>query len=223
MKFYKLKFSLDLKEIGDYPQIQNFKKGYNPNRRESCSQISRYFFGKSPDVEIDFDCLKLSTRAKLTDYVSCSYLSQLTGLLVSNELYKFLSALKMPTHISYAAPIYKKDETHFSDFKWVQFTKSYPEIIDYQTSEFYLDHSDVCYKKITINSYPEYKVAQDNVQYKINAKKLVLKRTILNEFDVVRIGIVCNEIYITEVIKDEMVTKEFTGIAFEPADNLLVV
>jgi len=213
---------LDLKEIGDYPQIQNFRKGYNPNRRESCSQISRFFFGKKPDVEIDFDCLEMATKAKLTDYVSCSYLSQLTGLLVSNKLFKFLSALKMPDHISYAAPIYQKGETLSSDYKWVHFTGFYPEMINFPASNFYLDHSEVNYKELSINSLLEYNAAQNNIQYKINAKKLVLKQEVAYASDILRIGSVRNETYISEVIKNEVITQGFTGMVFEPADYLVV-
>ena len=44
MKYFKLETSLNMKEIGNYPQIQDFKKGYDVDKKESCSQIARYYF-----------------------------------------------------------------------------------------------------------------------------------------------------------------------------------
>lgn len=222
MKYYKLEFSLDKKEIGDYPQIQKFKKGYNPNKQESCSQIARYYFGIKPDVVVDFNCLELSTKAKLTDYVSASYLNALTGLLISRRLYDFLSSLRIPEHIFYQTHVYQKDVLIADNYLWMHFIKSYPELIDYSKSDFFLDHSEANYKKIPITSFAEYKEVQDKVRYKVNAKRLVLEKGFVSRFDVLRIGVVRNETFVTEAVKDEMIAKGFTGLVIEPADYLIV-
>lgn len=222
MKYYKIEFSLDKKVIGDYPQIQKFKKGYNPNRQESCSQISRYYFGIKPDVAVDFNCLELSSKAKLTDYVSASYLNALTGLLISRELYDYLLELRIPEHSFYQAYVYQKDVLITNNYVWIHFINSYPELIDYPKSEFFLDHSEANYKEISVSSFTEYEKVQNKVRYKVNAKKLVLKKELVSKFDVLRIGVVRSEIFITEAVKDEMIAKGFTGIVYEPADYLIV-
>src|SRR5688572_13073895 len=121
MKYFKLDFSLNKKEIGNYPQIQDFKKGYDDDRKETCSQIARYYFGKRPDMEIDFDCLELANKARLTDYISSSYLNSLTGLLVSDNLFSFFSGLRMVSYISYKAPIYQKGNLLSVDYEWIHF------------------------------------------------------------------------------------------------------
>lgn len=222
MNYYKLEFSLVKKEIGDYPQVQKFKKGYNSNRQESCSQIARYYFGVKPDVEIDFNCLELSSKAMLTDYMSSSYLNALAGLLISQRLYDFFSGLRVPNHISYKACIYQKEKLVSDNYLWVHFISSYPELIDYSKSNFFLDHSEANFKKVLIASINEYKDLQDKVRYKVNTDKLVLKKELADKFDMLRIGVVRNETYVTESVKDEMIAKGFTGIVYEPADYLIV-
>ncbi|HVG17078.1 MAG TPA: hypothetical protein VM935_19050 [Chitinophagaceae bacterium] len=222
MKYYKLEFSLDKKEIGDYPQIQKFIKGYNPNKQESCSQIARFYFGIKPDVEVDFNCLGLSSKAKLTDYLSASYLNALTGLLISRKLCDFLSGLRIPDNISYQAHVYQNEKLISDNYLWMHFINSYPELINYSKSDFFLDHSEANFKKVDITSFDEYKALQDKVRYKVNSNKLVVKKEFDDRFDLLRIGVVRNETYVTEIVKDEMVAKEFTGIVFEPADYLVV-
>lgn len=222
MYYYKLEFSLEKQEIGDYPQVQKFKKGYDSNRKESCSQIARYYFGMKPDIEIDFNCLELSNKARLTDYVSSSYLNALAGLLISQRLYDFFLGLRLPEYISYQAYIYQKEKLVSDSHLWAHFVKSYPEIIDYSKSNFFLDHSEVNYKKVAISSINDYKDLQNRVRYKVNTDKLVLKKVFADKFDVLRIGVVRNETYVTESVKNEMIAKGFTGLVFEPADYLII-
>jgi len=222
MRYFKLEFSLDKKEIGEYPQIQKFKKGYNANKQESCSQIARYYFGKRPDVEIDFDGLELANKAKLTDYLSSSYLNALTGLLVSDNLYNFFSGLQMASHISYLSRIYQKGDLISENYRWVHFIESYPEIINYSKSDFFLDHSEVNFKKLSIRSFVEYKNEQEKVRYKINSHRLLLKKELAIKFDILRIGVVKNETYVKETVKNEMVNHGFAGIVYEPADYLIL-
>jgi hypothetical protein len=222
MKYFKLESSLNKKEIGNYPQIQDFKKGYDDDRKESCSQIARYYFGKRPDVEIDFDCLELANKARLTDYISSSYLNSLAGLLVSDNLFSFFSGLRVVSYISYKAPIYQKGNLLSADYRWIHFIERYSEMINYPESDFFLDNSEVRRKKISIRSFAEYENEQDKAQYAINSERLVLRKEIAEKFDVLRIGVVRDETYVTETVKNEMINKGFTGIVYRPADYLIV-
>ena len=222
MKYFKLETSLNKKEIGNYPQIQDFKKGYNDDKKESCSQIARYYFGKRPDVEIDFDCLELANKARLTDYISSSYLNSLTGLLVSDNLFSFFSGLRLVSYISYKAPIYQKGNLLSADYRWIHFIEKYSEMINYPESDFFLDHSEARFKKLLIRSFAEYKKEEDKTQFAINSKRLVLKKEHADKFDVLRIGVVKNETYVTEIVRNEMINKGFTGIVYESADYLIV-
>jgi len=222
MKYFKLDFSLDKREIGNYPQIQNFKKGFDDDKKESCSQIARYYFGKKPDLEIDFDCLELAKKARLTDYVSSSYLNSLTGLLVSDNLFSFFSGLRLVSYISYKAPIYQKGNLLSADYRWIHFIEKYSEMINYPESDFFLDHPEARFKKLLIRSFAEYKIEEDKTQFAINSKRLVLKKEHADKFDVLRIGVVKNETYVTEIVKNEMINKGFTGMVYESADHLIV-
>lgn len=223
MKYFKLDSSSRIKDVGDFPQIQKFKNGYDYGRRESCSQISRYFFGKKPDIEIDFDGLELSKKAKLTDNLSASYLNELTGLLVSKNLYDFFSSLRTAEYLIYSTSIYQNGSILSKDYKYLHYIRSYPEMINYAASAFFLNHSDVNYKNIQINSFAEYDHENEKSRYIIKAKKLVSRKEMANEFDVLRIGLVVNaHTYITDGIKDEMVAKGFTGMTYKAADFLVV-
>lgn len=219
--FYKIEPSIEISVVGDFPQIQKFKKGYNMNRRESCSQIARYFFGKKPDVQVDFDGLQLSNKAKTTDYLSSSYLNNLTGMLVSSGLFNYLTSLKIPEFIKYRATIYKKEQILAEDFYWIHFIKSYPELINFSESSFFLNHSEVKFKDIYINDILEYTQKQSSVAYKIEAKRLVLHKGAIN-FDLIRIGIIENRLLVTEEIMRDLVSKNFMGFQFNPADNIVI-
>jgi len=53
MRIYKIAPSLDLKEVGDYPQIQDFKSEFDSRHPESCSRTGRY------NSEVDIRASKL--------------------------------------------------------------------------------------------------------------------------------------------------------------------
>jgi len=222
MKYFKIAVSLDIKEIGNFPQIQKFKKGYDDDRKESCSQIARYYFGKKPDVNIDFDCLELAKKAKLTDYMSASYLNDLTGLLASKNLHQFLTDLRTVDHVDYTVPIYQDGIIVSEGYKWIHFIQSYPDIINFVESDFFLDHSEANYKRLSLKSFVDYRTEQDRALYKINSKRLVLRSELVSKFDILRLGVVRNETFITEEVKNAMVERQFSGIVYEQADFLIV-
>ena len=222
-KYYHLDRTLDTKIIGNYPQMQNFVKGYDSDRLESCSKIARYYCARIPDKQLDFDGLELAKRAKLTDYTHAAYLSSVCGLLVSPGLFNYFKELHMVDYITYDAKIYQKNSNEvFATYKWIHYTKDYPGMIDYAKSYFYEDHPKPSYKRLHIKSFEEYKVTQERVQYMIDAKQLVLKKEIINQYDVLRIGVIKSETYVTETVKKQMEEKGFTGIEFKPADYLVV-
>lgn len=222
MTYYKIQFSLDKKEVGDFPQIRELKKGYNSTKKESCSQISRYYFGIKPDVQIDFDCLELSIKAKLTDLLSSSYLNMLTGLLISRKVYDYFLSLRVPEHICYSALVYQKDQIIADNYLWMHFTGNYSQIIDFSKSQFYLDHSDANYQILKIKSLSDFEAMQSRSSYKINARQLYLKKDIALQFDIMRLGIVRNDIFITDAVRQEMIARGFSGITYEYVDYLIV-
>ncbi|MBX3241409.1 MAG: hypothetical protein KIT80_18000 [Chitinophagaceae bacterium] len=221
MKFYRILPLLDLKEIGDYPQIQDFKTGFDSRRPESCSRISRYD-SEVPPLDIDFDGMQLTKKTKLTDFVSASYMSKLTGLLVSESLLSYITSKRIVETLIFPVGLYYKDEKLSAKYFWIHYSKAYPEIIDYKQSKFFLNHSEVKYKDVTISSYQDYLKKQEASQYTIDSKYLVLMKEYLKDFDIFRIGIIKSETYITEEIKEEMVAKKFTGMVYEPVDYIIV-
>ncbi len=221
MKYFKLNHTLDLKIIGDFPQIQTFKKGYDSKRDNSCSRIGRYI-SEIPTIPFDFDGLELAKKAKLTDYTIAAYLSDLSGLLVNPALYDFLSKIQVVDYVKYPVKIYRSGELITDEYTWLHYSRSYPEFINFEKSDFYLDHSEAHYKKLSLKNYESFLNAKKNSDYIIESKRLVLKKTLVSEFDVLRIGIVKFDTYVTEAIKNQMVDKGFTGIVYEPADYLII-
>jgi|GEM_PF-3372248 len=222
MKYFKLEFCLEKSIVGDFPQIQQFKKGYDPNRRESCSQVGRYFFGKKPDVEIDFDGLQLSNNAKLTDYVSSSYLNSLTGLLVSERLFDFLMTLNSVEFVSFPTKIYQKEQIVSNSYKWLHFVEVYPGMINFPKSHFFLDHSEAKYKEVKVDSFEMYSVMQNQTSYDINSKRIVLNPNTVSHLDVLRLGTISCDTYVTESVKELLIENKFTGLVYEPAENLIL-
>ena len=221
MRFLKLSTSLNLKEIGDYPQIQTFKKGYDSSRPESCSRISRYD-SEVPALTFDFDGMQLTKTAILTDCLNASYMSTLTGLLINDSFRSFISSKRIVENMIYPVGLYRGDEKLPNKYSWLHYTKIYPEMINYKLSHFFLNHSEANFKQIPISSYEEYLREQGITEFIIDSTYLVLRRNIASSFDILRIGVIKYETYVTEEVKDEMVANGFTGLVYEPADFLVI-
>lgn len=220
MELFKLKFDLNLKITGAYPQIQKFIKGYDSEKVTSCSQVGSMFFSKLPNVSLDFKCLELAKKAKLTDYMSCSYLNELTGLLVSDSFRNFLMKFNLPNSMKYEASIYQNGDILSSNYCWMHYTSTYPEAIQFDASEFFLDHPEANYKKIEIASYNDFKSAETKFPYFINSKRLVLNSKFITRFDLIRIGVIHHETFVNEKLKDNIIGEKFTGIDFEKINCL---
>lgn len=222
MKYYLLSHTLDLKIIGAFPQIQTFIKDYDSDRVESCSKIGRYYCGQIPEKRIDFDGLELAKKARLTDYTIAAYLNDLCGLLVSQDLYNYLKELHMVDYITYDAKIYQKNSHEaFATYKWIHYTRNYPEMIDYKKSHLYEDHHNPTYRKLPVGSYEEYLSMREKVNYVIKPVRLVLRKEMAGQYDVLRVGVIKSETYVIEAVK-KRIEMSFTGIEFKPADYLVV-
>jgi hypothetical protein len=220
MKYFKIDYTTDLKVIGDFPQIQTFIKGYDSNRDNSCSRIGRYI-SEIPTIPFDFDGLELAKSAKLTDYISASYLSILSGLLITKVLYDFLGKLRVVNYLRYPVKIYSGGELITDEYTWLHYSRSYPEFIDFEKSEFYLDHPEVNYKKLSLKTYESFLEEKAHSNYIIESKRLVLKKGLASQLDVIRLGVIKGASYVTEVVKDEMCDRGFTGIVYEQAEYLI--
>ena len=221
MKFYIFKHSLSIPDVGVFPQVQDFKSGYDNRRPESCSRISRYE-SEVPLLNFDFDGMQLKSKAKLTDYLTASYMSDLSGLLVSGYLCSYIKSKRIVENIIYPVGLYSNNEKLSNEYYWIHYTKTYPEIINYKQSKFFLNHNEAKYKEIIIESNEDFVMKQEGSEYIIDSRYLVLKKEITEQFDFLRIGVVKNATYVTEAVRDEMIAKGFTGIVYEPADYLIV-
>lgn len=220
MNYFKLDSDIDIKVIGAYPQIQKFKTGYDSSRPESCSRIGRYI-SETPVIPFDFDGPALENKAKLTDYISASYLSDLTGLLISNRLHEFITKQRIVDYIEYPVKIYRENKPIPGSYSWLHYNKSYPEFIDFSKSQFYFDHPESGFKEISIKSYEVYLQEKARSNYIIESKRLGLKKALVNEFDIIRIGVIKGATYVKEDVKIKMHAEGFTGITFEPVSYLI--
>lgn len=220
MKFYKIEPCLDLREIGDFPQVQNFKSGYDSRRPESCSRIGR-FDSEVPAIDFDFDGMQLTNKAKLTDYLCASYMSNLSGLLVNNSLLSFMQSKRVVDNLVYPVGLYRNDQKLPDKYFWIHYTRTYPEFINFKDSRFFLNHSEAKYKEVIIHSHVDYLEKQDASQYIIDSKHLVIKTEFAKEIDFLRIGVIKYETYVNEKVKNEMDIRGFTGMTYELADYLI--
>ena len=104
MKYYRLEYSIDLKEIGAFPQIQSGKYVSAWDAKHSLVLVHKK---KVNDRLIEVPEVMLERKAKETDMVSSSILSFM--LFISNKLKNLIEAKKYPGVQFFKTILHRKD------------------------------------------------------------------------------------------------------------------
>ena len=99
MKYYIIKESINENIVGkDFPQVHKFIKGYNPDAPKALFSLYKYV-ESFPDYMPELDGMMLAGYAKLTDFVSSSFSSQL--FIISENGRKTLDQYNLCPHRFY--------------------------------------------------------------------------------------------------------------------------
>ena len=207
-----------MKEIGNFPQIQKFIKNYDDDKENSCSNIARYSIDEKTKLAFDFDGLQIGKKTILTDYMSCSYLNSLAGLLISKRFFEFIKSCKFPEYECFNVKIYQNETYIDNEYYWIHYIKKYPELINFNKSIFFINHPEANYKILNIKSNDELYRFQKSINYLIDFKHMVLNKDVLSEFDFFRLGTIDGETYINDNMKKKMIDFGINGLVYIPVE-----
>ena len=222
-KYYIIKDSTDPKIVGSgFPQAYDFIKGYNP---EPPSGIHTFMDYRTsfPDFEPDLDGIKLSGRAKKTDFISEGFLY---GMIISPKAKSIIEKYNLCPHRFYPLGLYIRKVKH--DYFLFRINSNYSDFVDYRKSTF-VEYRLTTSKKgeiIPIKSKDdllkkreklkeEYDVAQT-----IWGDKIVMNKKFDKNLDFFSIGIIDASTYISERLMNDILSNGLTGWDFIPTTNL---
>jgi hypothetical protein len=220
MNFYKITFSLDLKEIGIDGQVRKFV--HNPETGEGHPFQSIPLEGKL-DPNKKFPVLLLEKEARWIDLFSFT-----PGgggfLLISSRFYFLLSKFKLADHQAFPVTVRQAEEERA--YFLLYFTKnSAAEFVDWEHTEV-MHTTDFAVQVIKMglkfSSYEEFRSLKNALFFKKeNLYVRVLKISKAAEgTDMFRLIFMPSGFYVSERLKDAIEKEGLVGIRFTPTEEL---
>lgn len=165
--------SASRKEVGYYPQISSLPSNYLEAGERSIYKVPHSDF---PEFTPDLSGLPLRKDAKLTDVISCAYISD--GFLVNSRALEVFEEFKLPPYRLHPCTIVQNKLEY--EYYWFHYLIDLTAYINFPLSDFYIgfdilsvegpiafqDYEDF------INKYEEYRVNGKP----ISARKIVWKK-----------------------------------------------
>lgn len=226
MSYYIFKPAVDTPETGPvFPQVQKMRPGYNYQAANSVHALSREV-EHLPEYSPDLDYFVVNGKAKLTDLLSVSVVYG--GFLITPRLKELLEQFNLPIHKFYPAKVsYKKD---YFDYFWFHIISDFSDKVDYPSSKFFvyynystnLGNVEVRSKKDLIEKRE--KIKKDNPEKTITiwAEHIKMNEQFISKLDLFEVGTFDANCYISEELKNAIVTQKITGCSMEEATNLSV-
>jgi len=209
MKYYFIDHRTD-KEVGNvYPQVDfiNLKDAF------------KFQYNIFPKEELNLFAI-LEKGAKLTDILSQCSISA-NGLLINKKVKNIFSRFNLMNHKYYNCTI-KDNSGNSYEYYWMALVQAdLINLIDFNNSEFYTTEAGFRENNITLNDYNDFLVKKNklpNHTWSIQTQSLKL---IANNFNLLVLPHLYNEILITENIKKKLIEKKITGINIKKAPVFL--
>lgn len=222
--YYIVEHSKDTAIVGsDYPQAYNFIKGYNPRKENGLFSLYKYRT-TFPDFIPDLDGIKLSGRAKLTDFVSTPF----GAWIISPKAKDVLEKYKLCPHRFYPMSLYVRNKIHEYFFFLIKSDLS--DSVDYLKSTFveYDLHTSTKLQPTLIRSKKMLLDIKEKVKEERGVGRTIWADSIVmsNEFnkglDFFVISIIDANTYISKKLMTDITDLGLTGWEFMPANNLQV-
>ena len=198
MKYFRIKESIDIKEIGNtYPQIQDAEYTCNTFEDENFIENIGY---KKIDFIPKLPIGKLHKKAKLTDFLSAAPDGYTRRLVISNKLKN-----RLPDTGNYQlfSTKIKLNKNNRIDYWLLNPINFYHENIDYNHTEFYLVESS--FSKGEKLGHP----------YQLRMRKLKLNKN--NGLDFIIINKILGGVtyFVSDNLKKKIEKEGITGLVFE--------
>lgn len=162
MEYYKLSEACDTKATGrEYPQVQEMISSKYQEGPDSIYNLTHKDF---PSFTPNLQGLKLHSRAKASDFISCIYCS--SGYLINEKVKGILERFCLPEHRFYPATLHKWLKK-YRNYYWLYYTHSLISYINFDKSQFYdavhKSHPSTWTKEVKINDWDEYDQFRRNI------------------------------------------------------------
>lgn len=209
----------ETKIIGKFPQLEKMFVGFHGlYRYEAWGLFNSRNSAPMKQVK-GFD---MKYHSKMTDWISFVQVG-FGAALISERLYNlFLSFESMP-FIAVDAEVNHRNKTYL--YKFLYFTESFEQFIDFNKSRFYIGRLD-WEKNIELKSLSAYRMAQESLEQEI-AKTGKINRVKILELhidpdladkDIFKLPFLTQYI-VSERLKAAIETNGITGLKFEPAQG----
>jgi hypothetical protein len=223
--YYIIEHSSDEKIIGtDYPQVHNFIKGYKENAPFALDEFyecKRKSYPDFPDFIPDLGGMRLSGRAKLTDWLSTSF-----GLaLISPKFREILEKFNLCPYRFYPVTLYVRNVPY--NYFYLHIISDYSDFVDYKKSTFLectsYENREYIYvesKEDMLRKREEIENLNKGTTWTIWSDKIVMNSKFNRELDFFVVSRIDANRYISERLKNEITKNNFTGLDFITADKL---
>jgi hypothetical protein len=166
--YYIVKDSLDEKIVGtDFPQAYKYIKGYSAKNPRGIFELYKYT-SKFPDFIPDLSGIKLSGRAKLTDFVSNPY----GAIILSPRSKEILEKYSLCPHRFYPVTLYARNVPY--EYFYLHIISDYSDFVYYKKSTFVEYDFNYKGKYVEINSKEELLSEKKKIKEKNPGKNITI-------------------------------------------------
>lgn len=222
MKFFRLKRTIELSQLGYHPQVrENVYKG-NVNDPKF---IDKVFFEKAKFDPITASAL-LDPRANLTDLIHTSGMGFTMKFLMSDSLKSLFQKYRSDGIEFFRSPVIHKDEIH-DDFWVMSVFKTDEELLDFSKCTFLLrsrkpEGGGTELSSVIINDHKDFQ--EKKKFYASNSAYLFVDTPIFINSELYDIYILRNVgggvgYYVSEKFKNDLLENEISGIDYEEVET----
>lgn len=224
MKYYCINYSLNLKDVGSFPQVE--EANHNCNIWDNPYFIENFHF-----KEINFNPIVsnaiLNKKSKLTDLINAPIIGFSKKLLVSDKLKNILNKYRKTGVQFFLSNIFYKN-IRIENYWILNTYEINMEYIDFNNSVFYETENVFKYtNEIKINSIDEFIKVKNDIEvkgypYGFIIDRIKLKDNITSDFFTllhVEGGV---KYIVSEKLKNHIERENCTGIEFMPVEMRLV-
>ena len=222
---FQLTHSTNLRELGEYTQVDTIQGTYDPNSRRIIEGVSK---NERLPPNISFPDLKLFPKANYTDIIYSNVWGHLY-LVLSQHAYSLLSQLSIGEYQVFESKLHRRNDVE--TYKILYLVNDHTnEFIDWNQSVFtyWQSMGHVEGEKISIIDEADYLERVRKLYFlsddlpqnvSIRLKTLVLKDEVIN-LDLFRLSIPALGYYVSSRFIDMVEKNQLTGFAFESIEEI---
>lgn len=222
MSFFKFSESIEIGEIGEFPQSPKMVNGYNVESEDSLYKVN---WNERIPNQPNLISFELSRKARLTDVISSVTVNSQAALLISNDLLNFFKGYNLPNEVQcFNAAVIHGSITH-EDYHLLFVYERGLDFIDFSNSYFerksFFDYRKV--SNVQFQSKYDYleKLEIDKITGDLCSYEPLKLSLLLHEipYDLVRISLGINGYLVSSRLSESLRRSTFTGFELASLDR----